>query len=119
MMVSEVGPHHQRLFQLGVRIGLQLAVDVLQPVMGDHRHFLGEAFDMLGLLGDEGEGDEQREIAILVAGRLDAAVQLLLDLLPHAIAPGLDHHGAAHRAGLGHVGVAHHRLVPVGEAVRG
>ena len=113
------GPHHQRLFQLGVRIGLQLAVDLLQAVMGDDRHFLGEAFDMIGFLGDEGEGDEEREIAILMAGRLDAAVQLLLDQFPHAIAPGLDHHGAAHRAGLGHVGVAHHRLVPVGEAFAG
>ncbi len=31
---------------------------VFEPVMGDDRHFLGEAFDMLGFLGDEGERDE-------------------------------------------------------------
>ncbi len=30
-------------------------------------------------------------------GGLDTTVQLLLDLFPHAITPGLDHHGAAHR----------------------
>ncbi len=65
------------------------------------------------------ERDEEREIAILMAGGLDAAVQLLLQLLPDAIAPGLDHHGAAHRAGFGHVGIAHDRLVPVRETFAG
>ncbi len=50
------GAHHQRLFQLRRRIGLQLAVDRLEAVMGHHRHLLGEAFDMLGFLGDEGAG---------------------------------------------------------------
>ena len=74
--------HDERLFELGVGIGLKLAVDVLQTVMGDHRHLLGEAFDMFGLLGDEGEGDEEREIGVLVPGLLDAAVELVLDLAP-------------------------------------
>ncbi len=46
-------PHDQRLFQLGVRIGLQLAVDQLQPVMGDDRHLLGETLHVLGFLGEE------------------------------------------------------------------
>ena len=87
MMVSEVGRTTSGSSSSGVGIGLQLAVDRLQPVMGDHRHFLGEAFDMLGLLGDEGERDEQREIAILVAGGLDAAVQLRLDLFPDPHSP--------------------------------
>ncbi len=41
--------HDQRLFQLGLGIGDQPALAVRnQPVMGDDRHFLGEAFDVLG-----------------------------------------------------------------------
>ncbi len=39
--------------------GCSLPSMVFEPVMGDDRHLLGEAFEMLGFLGDEGERDEQ------------------------------------------------------------
>ena len=50
MMVSEVGRTTSGSSSFGVGIDHQLAVHRLQPVMGDDRHFLGEALDMLGLL---------------------------------------------------------------------
>ena len=53
MMVSEVGRTISGSSSLASGIGLQLAVDRLQPVVGDDRHLLGEALDVLGLLGDE------------------------------------------------------------------
>ena len=108
-------PDDQRLLQFGLRIGLQLAVDLLQPVMGDDRHLLGEAFDVLGLPGDEAQGNEQREIAVLVAGFLDPPVERLLQQLPDAVAPRLDHHAAAHRRRLRQIRVADHVLVPFRE----
>ena len=74
-----------------------------------------EALDVLGLFGDEGERDEEREVTIVVTGFLDAAIEVLLDLFPHPITPGLDDHGAADGGGFGHVRLAHHGLVPVRE----
>ena len=45
----------QRFFQLGFGIGDQPALAVRdQAVMGDDRHFLGKAFDVLGFLGEIG-----------------------------------------------------------------
>ena len=107
----------QRLFELGVGIDHQLAVLVLEAVVGDDRHLLGEALDVLGLLGDEAHGDEQREVAVVVAGILDAGVELRLHALPHAPAPRLDDHAAAHGAGFGHVAIADDCLIPLGEVL--
>jgi len=49
--------------------------------VGDDRHLLGEAFDMLRLLLEEGAGDEERKIAIFVAARLDPIVEQALEPL--------------------------------------
>ena len=103
MMVSEVGRTISGSSSVGLGIDHELAVDGFQPVMGDDRHFLGEAFDVAGLLRDEAHRDEQREVAVLVPGLLDALVERRLDQLPDALAPGLDDHAAAHRTGLGHI----------------
>ena len=108
-------PHDQRLLELGFGIDHQLAAFVLQAVVRDDRHLLGEAFDVLGLLGDEAHRDEEREIAVLVARFLDAGIELGLNALPDAPAPRLDDHAAAHRARLGHVAVAHGGLIPLRE----
>ena len=108
-------PHDQRLLQLRFGIGHQLAVLLDQPVMRDDRHFLGEAVDMLGLLLEIGERDEEREIAIFVAGRLDLRVQQLLHPFPDAIPPGTNDHAAAHAAFLRHVGFGDDGLIPGGE----
>ena len=83
--------------------------------MGDDRHLLGEAFDVIGFLLEIAQGDEEREIAILMAGRLDAIVEQALDALPDAISPWPDDHAAAHAALLGEIGLGDDGLVPGGE----
>ena len=109
---------HQRLFQLGIGINDQTAVFARhQPVMRDHRHFLGKAFDMLGLTLEIGERDEDREIGIFMPRRLDPVVEQALHALPDAEAPRADHHAAAHARFLGHFGGTDDILVPGREIV--
>ncbi len=83
----------------------------------DHRHFLGEPLDMLGLALEIGERDEQREIDIVVTLRLDPVVEQSLHPLPDTEAPGLDHHAAAYARFLGHVGGGNHLLIPGGKII--
>jgi hypothetical protein len=73
-------PHDEPLFEL-------LAAAVRD--VGDLRR---EPFDVLGFLVEQALGDEQRKIRVHVAGRLDAAIQRLLDQLPDRISVGADHH---------------------------
>ncbi len=109
---------HQRLGQFGLGVGDEPALVVLdQAVMRDDRHFLGKALDMLGLALEIGDWDKDREIAVLVSGRLDPIVEQALDPLPDAIAPRLDDHAAAHARFLGHVGGGDDLLIPGGEIV--
>ena len=66
MIVSEVG--RTTSGSVSSAAGTRLAVGVLlQPVVRDDRHLLGEALDVLGLLGDVAERDEQREVGVLGA----------------------------------------------------
>ena len=51
MMVSQVGRTTSGSSSLASGSG-QLPSIGLEPVMGDDRHFLGEAFDVLGFLRD-------------------------------------------------------------------
>ena len=58
------GADDQRLGQLGGRMqGSVLAL--LEPVVRDHRHLLGEALDVLGLLLEVAQRDEEREVGVL------------------------------------------------------
>ena len=110
------GADDERLLELRGRIGDEAARAVrYQPVVGNDRHLLGEALDVLGLLLEIGERDEEREIAILVAGRLDSVVEEALDPLPDAVTPGANDHAAAHARFLGEVGFGDDGLVPGGE----
>src|SRR5262249_60816395 len=93
--------YDQRLTERGVGIRHQAAGLGLNPVVGDDRHLLGEALHMLGLLREEAQGNEKREIAVVIAERLNPAVQLGLDQLPDAAALRLDDHTAAHKGDLG------------------
>ena len=113
------GAHDQRFFQLGGGVGDQAALAIGdQAVVGNNRHFLGEPLHMVGFLGEVGQRDEQREVAIFHPRRLDAGVHQRLYPLPNAVSPRLDHHTAAHARFLGHVGGADHLLIPSGEVVR-
>src|SRR5689334_2476520 len=81
-------------------------------MMCDDRHFLGEAFDVLGFLGDEAHRYEDREITIIKAKRLNPIVKLTLQEFPYAVTPRLDDHAAANWRWLGHVRVADNGLIP-------
>ncbi len=112
------GAHDQRLFEPGGGIRNQPALAIRnQTVVGDDRHLLGKAFDVLGLAGEVGERDEQREVAVLYACGLDPVIHQALDALPDAVAPRLDHHAAAHAGFLGEVGGADDFLIPLGKVV--
>src|SRR6185437_1362364 len=91
----------QRLFELGVWIDHQLAALVFEAVVGDDRHLLGEALDVLSLLGDEAHGNEEREVAVIVSRIFNSGVEFSLYALPHPPAPRLDDHAAANGACLG------------------
>ena len=109
---------YQRLFELRFGIGDQPAFTVGdQPVMGDHRHFLGEAFDMLRLTLEIRQRDEDREIAIVMPRILDPLIEQALDAFPDAIAPRLDHHAAAHTRFLGEICCGDDFLIPLRKIV--
>ncbi len=83
---------------------------------GDHRQLGREAFHVLGFLLQEALRDQQREIHVLVAGGLEAVVELALQHLPDGVAVGLDDHAALDDlGGLGHVALQDDVLVPGGE----
>ncbi len=83
-------------------------------MMRDDGAFLGESLDVLGFLFQETHRDEQGEVRVLMPRLLETAIQLLLHVLPDGVAPGLDHHAAADRRDLGHVGGPDDLLVPFG-----
>ena len=62
--------------------------------------------------------DEQREVRVLRAGRLDPGVHLGLHALPDGVRRRPDHHRAAHRAVVGQLGLGDHVLVPAGKVLR-
>ena len=55
--------------------------------MGDHRHLLGEALDVLGLLLEVAQRDEEREVGVLRAGLLDPVVQRRAASAPRSRSP--------------------------------
>src|SRR2546422_11586684 len=61
------------------------------------RSFLREPLHVLGFPREEAHGDEEREVGVPVARRLEHVVQGALHQLPDAVAVGPDHHAAAHR----------------------
>ena len=75
-------------------------------------------FDVLGFALEVVERDEEREVRVLGPARLDAGVHLGDHPLPDGVAVGPDHHRAAHRAVLGHLGLGHDVLVPAREVLR-
>ena len=78
----------------------------------------GEPLDELTLLRQHRGGHEQREVEVLVTGRLDPVVELALDRLPDRVAVRLDHHGAANGRVLGQAGPTDYLAVPGGEIGR-
>ena len=103
MMVSDVGPDHQRLFELFA------AAD------GDHGELGREARDVRLLLLDEAARNQQRKSRVDVAGGLEAAIERLLDVFPERPAVGPHDHAAAHRSVVSQLGAQNELVVPLGE----
>ena len=59
--------------RLGGRADREPLGQLLVAALGDPGHLGREAGDVLGLLAQEALRDEQREVGVLVAGRLEAA----------------------------------------------
>ena len=82
--------------------------------MRDHGALQREAFDVLGFLRQERERDQEREVRILVAGVLEAPIEVGLHLLPHRVAVRLDHHATLDDLGrLGQAAFTNDVLVPL------
>ena len=110
------GTDDERLGKLGG--GMQMPVrPLLEPVVGHHRHLLGEALDVLRLLLEVAQRDEEREVGVDGPGLLDRIVERALHELPDAVAPGTDHHRASHVIELRDLGVAHGALEPLREVL--
>ena len=90
---------------------------LLEPVVRDHRHLLGEALDVLRLLLEVAQRDEEREVGVHRAGLLDRVVEGALHQLPDPVAPGTDHHAPADVVELRDLGVAHDALEPLREVL--
>ena len=74
MIVSDVGRMIERLLEL------------LAAAVRDDRDFGREPLDVLRLLVQEALGNEQREVRVLVARRLEHVVERALHPLPDAVA---------------------------------
>ena len=85
---------------------------------GHHGQLRREAFDVLGFLVQKALRDQQREIHVLMAGGLEAVVELALQQLPDSVAVGLDDHAAFDDfGGLGHVALQNDVLIPGGKVL--
>ena len=83
----------------------------------DHGELRAESFDVFCLTFQVRLRDEQRQVDVLGAGRLDARIDLGLHAFPQRIGVWPDHHGAAHRAVLGQFRLLEDLLVPPGEVI--
>ena len=113
--------HDQLFFQLGVGVdhhALAFGI-VLQPVVGHHGALLGEALDVVRLLGKERLGDEEREVGVLMSRILEHLVQSVVHLLPDGIAVGFDDHTSAHGRILGQSRLDDQVVVPLRVVVVG
>ena len=104
---------NQRLGEL--TSGHEFPVLEFETVVGDHCAFLGESLDMLSLLLQVAQGNEEREVSVLVACRLEHSVERPLHPLPKSVTPRTDHHASAHLGILGHLRTPDDLLVPLGK----
>src|SRR5256886_6751313 len=90
----------------------------LETRVRHQRDFLGEPLDVLGFLGEEAHRDEQREVGVLMARRLEQVVERALHQLPNAVAVRPDHHATAHRRVIRQLRLDDHVVVPLAEVLR-
>jgi hypothetical protein len=119
MIVSEVGRMTKGSASFAGGDHLRRAVGLLlrlQAMMRDHGALRGKTFRVLRLLFEIAQRDQQREIGVHMPGGLELHIELALDVLPEAVAPGLDDHAAAHLGVFGHVSGADDLLIPFGKS---
>ena len=96
----------------------ELLLELLAARMRHVGHLRRESFDVLGFFVEQAFRNEQREIGVDVAGRLDLAIEGLLNELPDRVAIGPDYHAALHRRIVGQLRAADHVEVPAREVLR-
>jgi len=113
---------HIRLRQLAARDHLCFPClrifHCLKAMMRHHCAFRREALRVFRLFLQIGKRDQQREVGVLVAGRLEAAVELLLDELPDPVTPWLDHHAAPCLGVFREICSLDDLLIPLGKILR-
>jgi hypothetical protein len=77
-----------------------------------------KSFDVLRLLHEQPLGDEEREVGVHVARRLEAPIEGLLDELPDRIGVRPDHHAALHGRVVGQLRAPDDVQVPLIEILR-
>jgi len=87
--------------------------EVFVTASRDPCHLRREPCDVVLLLQQQAFGDQQREVGVDVPGRLDADVELALQMLPHRIAVRPDDHEALDRGVVGEFGLADDVEVPL------
>ena len=74
---------------------------------------LGKALDMLCLAAEVALRDKEWKVSVAVSRLLKSTIEVLLHLLPDAVAVGLDDHTAAHGGVLSQSGLYDDILVPL------
>src|SRR5690606_33041320 len=96
----------------GVRL-----LELLAARVRDDGELGGEALDVLGLALEVAHGDQQREVEVLVTGRLEHRVEVTLDVLPQRVAVRPEDEAATHRAEVHELGAVDDVVVPAWEVV--
>ncbi len=90
---------------------------LLATGVGHDGELRAEALDVLRLTLDKALGDQQGEVGVLNAHRLDAVVELALDQLPDRVGPRANDHRSAHGPVVGQLGLGNEILIPAGEVL--
>jgi hypothetical protein len=79
--------------------------------------FGGETFGVFGFFFEIGKGNEEGEVSVLVAGGLEAPVEVTLDSFPDGKTPRLDDHASSCFGIFSKVGCADDLLIPLGKVL--
>ena len=82
--------------------------------MGNDRHFLGKAFDVVGLFLEKRKRNKHRKVAVVMPGFSELFVKDVADVFPNAVTPRLDHHAARRNRVFRHFGGGDDVLIPFG-----
>ncbi len=109
---------HRADDRLGRRPDDELLLELLAAAVRHVGDLRRKAFDVLRFLVQEAFGNEQREVRVHVAGRLDPRIERLLNQLPDRVAVRPDDHAALDRRVVGQLRAADDVEVPAREVLR-